>query len=463
MIWDGTAQRPTVKQRRAHGKSLRDATPRSSHSEWAPGPDRADAVALIESQNDGRIPGLVPVRRWRMSRSAFAFYRGAAIVMASDLATTPSTGLTVQACGDAHLSNFGGYASPERDLVFDVNDFDETLTGPWEWDLKRLATSFVIAGRHLELDEDDIETMTKKAVAAYRTSMLAFAEMRTLDVWYAKVAIDDLLESLRERGKKKVAKRGTRAAKKARSRDSLQALSKLAHTVDGRYQINSDPPVLVPLRDFIVADPDDLGRTVRESFAAYRASLRPDRRLLLDRFTPIDIAIKVVGVGSVGTRSLVLLLEGRDREDPLFLQIKEAGRSVLERHLAPSRYENHGERVVQGQRLSQASSDIFLGWSPSLEAHDYYWRQLRDWKYSFDIEDAGKKDLGQYAIACGHTLARSHARTGDPIAIAGYLGKSGEFDGALTTFAGLYADQNERDYRSFTDAIERGELLAREG
>ncbi len=451
----------SVNDRKAYGKSLREATPRSSHAEWSPTKDRPDPVGLIESQNDGRLQWLIPVRRGRMVESAFTFYRGAALIMASDLSSTPSTGLTVQICGDAHLSNFGAYGSAERELVFDVNDFDESLVGPWEWDLKRLATSFTIAGRHLGFDDADIARITTSSVEKYRTTMEQFAEGSILDVWYAHLSIDDVASFYRKEGKKKKAKKAGRITKKARSKNSLQALSKLAERVDGTYRIKSDPPILVPLRDATrLATPDELKETTRRSFDLYRESLRPDRRVLLDKFHPIDMALKVVGVGSVGTRCLILLLEGRDEQDPLFLQMKEAGPSVLEAYLPASPYGNHGERVVQGQRLMQASSDIFLGWSPSYDGRNYYWRQLRDWKGSFDVDDADEKDLRHYAQMCGWTLARSHARSGDPAAIDGYLGSNDTFAHAITEFADRYADQNESDYRAFALAIDRGDLEA---
>ncbi len=461
MTWSSENPHQSVDERKAYGKSLREATPRSSHAAWSPGSGRPDPVGLIESQNDGRLQWLIPVRRGRMVENAFTFYRGAALIMASDLSTTPSTGLTAQICGDAHLSNFGAYGSAERELVFDVNDFDESITGPWEWDLKRLATSFTIAGRHLGFDDADITRITAASVEKYRTAMEQFAEGPILDTWYSHLSIDKVADFFRDEGKKKKAKKAEHVSKKARSKNSLQALSKLAERVDGTYRIKTDPPVLVPLRETTrFADSDELEETVRRSFALYRESLRPDRRVLLDKFRPLDIALKVVGVGSVGTRCLILLLEGRDEQDPLFLQIKEAGPSVLEAYLPASSYENHGERVVQGQRLMQASSDIFLGWSPSYDKHDYYWRQLRDWKGSFDVDDADEKDLRRYAELCGWTLARSHARSGDPAAIDGYLGSSDTFAQAITEFAGLYADQNESDYREFANAIDRGDLEA---
>jgi uncharacterized protein (DUF2252 family) len=447
--------------RRAAGKAARKEVPRSSHADWSPGPDRPDPVALLEGQNEDRIPWLVPVRRGRMAVSPFTFYRGAARVMASDLATTPDSGLTVQACGDAHLSNFGLYGSPERRLVFDINDFDETLPGPWEWDVKRLATSFMIAGRDRGFTAEDCREITAASVSSYRQTMAEMAGSRTLDVWYAHLSSDLLSEVVRQRGSKKGLKRAEKTVTKAKSKDSLQALKKLAERVDGTYQIKSDHPVLVPLRDVgDGAEQDRLREAARKSYEEYRLTMRPDRQLLLDRYRPVDLAIKVVGVGSVGTRCLILLLEGRDEADPLFLQIKQATKSVLEEHLPASRWRNSGRRVVEGQRLMQTTSDVFLGWSRSVAGHGYYWRQLRDWKGSADVDTAPRKVLYAYAQICGWTLARSHARSGDPIAIAAYLGSGTVFDDAVTEFSAKYAEQNERDYQEFAAQIEDGTLEA---
>lgn len=451
----------TADLREQQGRSLRKQVPRSSHGEWDPGPDRPDPVALLEGQNEDRLQPLVPVRRGRMSASAFTFYRGAARIMASDLATTPATGLTVQACGDAHLSNFGAYASPARTLVFDVNDFDETLPGPWEWDLKRLATSFVIAGRNRRFDAADSREATRRSVDAYRTAMARFAGMRTLDVWYAHMSVGRVGEAVSG----KAAKRIGRFQRKAKSKDSLQALSKLAEKVDGQYRIKSDPPVLVPLRDLAGnMAPDDLAAIVKGSFESYRTSLAENRRRLLERFRPVDVGLKVVGVGSVGTRCLIALMMGRDDDDPLFLQIKEATDAVLEEHLPPSVHQDHGERVVRGQRLMQAQSDIFLGWGKNEgDPHDYYWRQLKDWKGSVDIDSASPTELSRYGDVCGWTLAHAHARSGDPIAIAAYLGKGQGIVDAMADFAEAYADQNERDYTLFKAAIDDGQLEADTG
>jgi uncharacterized protein (DUF2252 family) len=464
---DAPVQRSTPDDRRDHGRSLRKATPRSSHAEWVAGPDRPDPVALLEEQNEDRVQWLVPIRRGRMGVSAFTFYRGAARIMAYDLATTPSSGITVQVCGDGHLSNFGLYASPERQLVFDVNDFDETLPGPWEWDVKRLAASFVIAGRDGGYKKKDSRAIAMQAVSSYRETMLEFADKPTLDVWYAHLAADQVQEAAENRGAKGVAKSAARVSQKAMSKDSLQALRKLAEKSGGSYRIKSDHPVLVPLRDFAdyygkghVVDADKIREQLHGSFDDYRATLRSDRQLLLERFVPVDIALKVVGVGSVGTRCLVVLCEGRDEDDPLFLQVKEATASVLEEHLPASRWRNHGRRVVEGQRLMQTASDVFLGWSKGMHGHEYYWRQLRDWKGSADISTMNPKQLGFYARLCGWTLARSHARSGDPIAIAGYLGSGSAFDDAITEFAARYANQNEEDYAAFAEAISSGRLEA---
>ena len=458
----------TLESRRDKGRQLRKTVPRSSHGDWAAAPDRPNPVGLLEGQNEDRLQWLVPIRRGRMMESPFTFYRGAARIMAHDLAATQSTGLTVQACGDGHLSNFGLYGSPERRLVFDINDFDETLPGPWEWDVKRLAASLVIAGRHRGFTEADSRGLAERSVTSYRQTMQRFAELRTLDVWYASLAADRLNELLESRGKKKKAKRARKAQHKATRKDSLHAFSKLAEEANGRYRIGSNHPVLVPLRDFVkyfgmeAADVDALRDQLRQDFDGYQSTLRPDRQLLLMKFRPIDIALKVVGVGSVGTRCFIVLLEGKDEGDPLFLQIKEATDSVLEEHLPASRWRHNGRRVVEGQRLMQSASDLFLGWSKSFDGHDYYWRQLRDWKGSADIEVMGRRALGDYAALCGWTLARSHARSGDPIAMAGYLGTGSVFVKAITEFATKYADQNEQDYEQFVMAIRDGTLEADE-
>jgi uncharacterized protein (DUF2252 family) len=443
-----------------------------------PAGDRPDPVGLLQEQNASREPDLVPVRHGRMLVSPFTFYRGAAKVMAADLAGTPTAGLDTQLCGDAHLSNFGAFASPERELLFGLNDFDETLPGPFEYDLKRLAASFTIAGRNNGFSKADTKTATLEAARAYREAMAGFAQMGTLEVWYAHLAEKELLQAIQAAakapGKKKEAKAARRAEKgakkalaKAHTRDSLQALSKLGEVVDGQYRIVSQPPIVVPARELEATyglSPDELQRAIHEQFRAYRASLQDDRRRLLERFEVVDVARKVVGVGSVGTRAFIVLLQGRDQGDPLFLQVKEATRSVLEGPLPKSRYKQHGERVVQGQRMLQAASDIFLGWTKGVEASRYfYWRQLRDMKGSAEVESMRPLGLNFYAGICGWTLARAHARSGDPVAIAEYLGEGDQFDRSITDFSERYADQNELDYQAFAEAVRSGRLPALEG
>jgi uncharacterized protein (DUF2252 family) len=451
----------TSAERKARGKSYRKDVPRRSQGEWSPSDDRADPVTLITEQDDGRLQWLVPIRHYRMAESAFAFYRGAAKIMAADLASTQSTGLFCQLGGDAHLSNFGSFASPERTQVFDFNDFDETLPGPWEWDLKRLVSSFVIAGTENGFDRDDITRMTANAVQGYQQAMARFASKPTLDVWYAHVTLPQITEAL---PKKKERKAASKSSTKARSKGNLHALSKLTETVDGRLQIKSDPPLLMPLRDLPASErPDDLRGSVEESLVSYRESIGDEMKLLLDRFHIVDIALKVVGVGSVGTRCMVVLFEGNDEADPLFLQIKEASASVLEDYLPKSPYGQPGQRVVEGQHLMQTSSDIFLGWTASAGGHDYYWRQLYDMKGSADVSKMSAKQLRAYASLCGWTLAHAHARSGDPIEISGYIGSGTAFSDALTAFAFAYADQNESDYKKFKHAIKSGRISATEG
>jgi uncharacterized protein (DUF2252 family) len=469
---------PSVDQRRARGRQARDRTPLPSHMGWAPATDRRDPVALLQEQDASREPDLVPVRHGRMMVSPFTFYRGAAKVMAADLAGTPTAGLDVQLCGDAHLSNFGLFASPERLLLFDLNDFDETLPGPFEYDVKRMAASFTIAGRNNGFGRADTRAATQASVTAYREAMAGFATMATMEVWYARLAEDDVARVLRAaepaktrkgaKAAKQVGKTARREAAKARTRDSLQALSKLAELSSGRYRIVSRPPIIVPARDLEATygiPPDKMERLLREQFRAYRATLRDDHRHLLERFEPVDMARKVVGVGSVGALAYIVLLQGRDQDDPLFLQLKEATASVLEDHLPASRYRHHGQRVVCGQRMMQAASDIYLGWTEAKlpDTHHFYWRQLRDMKGSPDVETMAPTTLAFYARACGWTLARAHARSGDPIAIAAYLGKRDRFERSSTDFAERYADQNERDHQAFVKAIRSGRLPALEG
>ncbi|MDF2738786.1 MAG: hypothetical protein K0S88_152 [Actinomycetia bacterium] len=470
----------SVDERRAKGKEARDRTPPSSHAGWTPASDRPDPVGLLEEQNRTREPDLVPVRHGRMLVSPFTFYRGGAKIMAADLAGTPTAGLQVQLCGDAHLSNFGAFGSPERRLLFDLNDFDETLPGPFEYDVKRLAASVTIAARNNGFSKADTRAATLASVAAYREAMASFAAMGTLAIWYAHLDEDQLLSGVQSaaaeaskaskkaaKAVKQVAKTARKGAAKARTRDSLQALAKLGERVDGQYRIVSQPPIVVPARDLAATyglSADQMEGVVREQFRAYRATLRDDQRQLLERFQFVDMARKVVGVGSVGTRAFIVLLQGRDQQDPLFLQVKEATRSVLEGHLRKSRYKQPGERVVRGQRMMQAASDIFLGWTRGADVNrNYYWRQLRDMKASAEVEVMTPVGLALYARTCGWTLARAHARSGDPVAIAAYLGEDDQFDRSMVDFAKRYADQNELDYKAFADAIRSGRLEALEG
>jgi uncharacterized protein (DUF2252 family) len=469
---------PSVKDRRALGKALRKQTPPSSHAKWKPAADRPDPVALLEAQNATREPDLVPVRHGRMMVSPFTFYRGAAKIMAADLQHTPRAGLITQLCGDAHLSNFGVFASPERTLLFDLNDFDETFPGPFEYDVARMAASFTIAARNNGFSKAETIEATLESVSAYRRAMAEFAEMRTMDIWYARLSEDELMAAIAsaarmQKGKaqKKTAKlaaqRARQIAAKAHTRDSLQALSKLAEVVDGKHRIVSQPPVVIPARDLHDAygvSADELEHYVHAEFRAYRATLQSDRRHLLEKFEIVDMARKVVGVGSVGTRAFIVLLQGRDEEDPLFLQVKEATTSVLEDHLPRSVRRQPGSRVVHGQRMMQAASDIYLGWTKGVQAGRFlYWRQLRDMKGSIEVEAMAPMGLTFYARQCGWTLARAHARSGDPVAIAAYLGKSDAFEQSLTDFSRRYADQNERDFEAFTDAVRSGRLTALEG
>lgn len=448
-----TGERTREESRRV-GRALRKQVPRSSHAEWAPSTDRPDPVALLEAQNVDRLQWLVPVRFARMSPSPFTFFRGGAKIMSEDLSTTPDTGLTVQVCGDAHLLNFGTFGSPERAFLFDLNDFDETLPGPWEWDVKRFAASLMIASRDNEFDEEEGREATRRGVQAYREAMGGFMDKRAIDVWYSRLTASDIRQLMPRSRRKTMDKR----LAKARSKNSLQALSKLAEPDGDGYRIKSDPPLLHPRRDLgHVASPDELDRLLTDAFERYTATLRDDRKLLVDRYRIVDWAIKVVGVGSAGTRCLTVLMMGRQEGDPLFLQLKEATASVLEDHLPASVYDTHGRRVVEGQRLMQAASDVFLGWTTG-QTGQYYWRQLRDMKGTAAVETFSPRALAAYARLCGWTLARAHARSGDAVAIASYLGSGRKFDEAITTFAERYADQNEADYRRFCAAIEDGKI-----
>ncbi len=456
----------SVAERVARGRAARGEVSRSSHGGFEPAAHRADPVELLESQAASRVPELVPIRYGRMLVSPFTFYRGAALIMAADLAATPISGLHVQLCGDAHLSNFGLFASPERRLVFDLNDFDETLPGPWEWDVKRLAASFAVAGREIGYSAKQRRAVLLETVRGYREAIRAFAAMRTLDVWYARAEVDELLAQQGSLFKKRMAKRAEQTVAKARTRDSLTAFSKLATVVDGEPQIVSDPPLIERISDLA---PGAAGRALEEQLhdllRRYRESLQTDRRVLLEEFRMVDIARKVVGVGSVGTRAWILLMLGRDDQDPLFLQFKEAESSVLEDFSAKSEYANHGQRVVAGQHLMQASSDIFLGWlhverGIDGRPRDFYGRQLKDWKGSFEAEGALPEGAATYGRVCGWTLARAHARSGDRIAIAAYLGGSDAFDRAIADFSEAYADQNERDYQALKKAVAEGRVAA---
>jgi uncharacterized protein (DUF2252 family) len=441
--------------------------PRVSHAAWT-APEHRDPIAVLEAQAATRVPELLPIRHGRMAASPFAFFRGAAAVMASDLAGSPHSGIRVQLCGDAHLANFGGFASPERDLVFDINDFDETLPGPWEWDLKRLAASAAVASRARGWRRREQRAAARRAVAGYRTTMRELAGRPTLEVWYARVDEHNLGERIRVHRGAGAHTRFEQAVAKARRKDSTRAFARLAHHVDGRPRIASDPPLIVPLGELLPGEEaQQAERRVHELIDVYRASLPADRRHLLDRFRFADVAHKVVGVGSVGTRAWVLLLLGRDDGDPLFLQCKEAQPSVLEPFLGASRFANQGRRVVEGQRLMQAASDIFLGWLRTVgidgETRDFYVRQLWDWKVSADLDTLDPDGMAAYAELCGATLARAHARSGDAIAIAAYLGAGDAFDRALAAFADAYADCNERDHAALLDAIAGGRLAAETG
>ncbi len=457
-------------ERAARGKAARAAVPRESHAVFDPPKDRPDPIALLEEQARTRVPELVPVRYGRMMVSAFTYYRGAALPMASDLATTPVSGLAVQACGDAHLSNFGLFGSAERRLMFDVNDFDETLPGPWEWDVKRLAASLEVAGRDNGLVPKQRRDIVAAAVSRYRMAMREFAAMTNLDVWYAHADMTEVRAQLDTQLRARQRKYLDQSLAKAHTRDSLQELAKLTRIVDGRPRIISDPPLLVPIDELVPAETEraDLEGLLTGLLAKYRRTLETDRRYLLEQFEFCDMARKVVGVGSVGTRCWIVLMLGRDETDPLFLQVKEAEASVLSRFVGASKYPNQGQRVVAGQRLMQASSDIFLGWQRNEQGldgrqRDFYVRQLRDWKFSVDIALLRPEGLQMYAGLCGWTLARAHARSGDRIAIASYLGGSDVFDRAVARFAAAYADQNERDHQALIDAVKSGRITAEQG
>ena len=442
----------TVEERAARGKAARHEVPRSSHAEFAPATTRVDPVDLLEQQAATRVPELVPIRYGRMLVSPFTFYRGAALIMAADLATTPRSGLITQVCGDAHLMNFGMFGSPERRLVFGINDFDETYPGPWEWDVKRLAASFAIAGRDNGYSTQDRMVVLLTLLGGYRAAMRQFAGMTNLDVWYAQVDVEAAMQQLQSQVSAATRKRAEANVAKARTRDSMQALNKLTHVVDGERRIISDPPLIQPIEELAPEgmEPEQITEMLRSIIRGYRGTLQSDRRHLLEEFQIGHVARKVVGVGSVGTRAWILLMFGRDDSDPLFLQAKEAPPSVLEEYVGRHTHGSNGERVVHGQHLMQASSDIFLGWHTlqGLDGvrRDFYIRQLRDWKGAALVETMTPNIMAVYGRLCGWTLARAHARSGDRIAIASYIGGGDTFDRVVAEFSEAYADQNERDY-----------------
>ncbi len=455
----------TADERVARGKAVRGELPRSAHAGWEPGPGRTDPVELLEEQAQTRLPELGPIRYGRMLVSPFTFFRGAAYLMAADLADGPRTGLHAQLCGDAHLSNFGIFAAPDRRLVFSINDFDETLPGPFEWDVKRLAASIAVAGRDCGFDETIRRSVVSAAVREYREAIARFAKMRNIDVWYTRLDVAAILERLGASRSRKQMKRFRTNVAKARTRDSMRALTKLCGIVDGELRIVGNPPLVTPIENVLPsAAQEDLEAVVRRMIGTYTRTLPRDRRNLLQSYRYVHAARKVVGVGSVGTRAWVLLLLGRDGNDPLFLQFKEAQASVLEPFLGKSQFSQHGRRVVEGQRMMQAAPDIMLGWERietiDGEKRDFYIRQLWDAKGSVEVELMDPSELEAYGKICGWTLARAHARSGDRIAIAAYLGKGESFDRGMASFSETYADQNERDYRALKEAAASGRIVA---
>ena len=460
----------TPEERLAQGASLREAVPFGAHAVWQPSEDRPDPVGLLKSQGESRVQQLLPLRYERMSASAFTFYRGGALIMASDLSTTPSTGIEVQACGDAHISNFGLFSSPERRTVFDINDFDETARGPWEWDVKRLAASIEICCRDRGFDKKTAKRITRKCVQAYREAMAAFAQMGHLDVWYAHLDVDTLMAKFSSSAPKERRKQAEKLVNKAKAKNSSRAIAKLTEVVDGELRIVSDPPIIVPMRDMAANGPKvdsfsaaDMEKLVRLALGGYRKTLPLDKRRLVELYRGMDIAHKVVGVGSVGTRALIVVMQGADSNDHLVLQIKEAQESVLERFCGKSAFPQHGQRVVEGQRAIQTASDMLLGWcrlpDENKKLKDYYVRQLWDGKGSIDLTTIDENALATLAAAAGWTLAHAHARTGDRFEIAGYLGETDAFDKAIAKFARAYADQNDADYARFMAALQAGELV----
>jgi uncharacterized protein (DUF2252 family) len=459
---------PSVSERIARGHGTRSIVPRSALGTWAPSPGRPDPVGVLEEHATTRVAELIPIRYGRMVASPFAFYRGAAAIMAADLADSPRTGLDVQLCGDAHLSNFGAFAAPDRRLVFSINDFDESLPGPFEWDVKRLVASLAVAGREQTFPPDKRRAIEVAGAQSYRKAMQSFAAMGTLDLWYTRLDVDEMLRRWGADAAASDLRNFRRARKKAESRDSLRAMAKLTRIVDGRPQFVSDPPIVVRLDDLFGADEATrFAEQVGELLESYTSTLSPERRRLVERFHFADIARKVVGVGSVGTRAWVVLMLGRDNDDPLLLQFKEAQPSVLERYLGASVYDHHGRRVVEGQRLMQAATDVLLGWQrttgPDGVQRDFYVRQLWDRKGSAAVELMTPRAMRLYASACGWTLARAHARSGDPVAIAAYLGSGTTFDRTMADFAESYADQNERDHAALEAAIASGLVHATSG
>ncbi len=443
---------PSARERMAEGKALRERVPRGSQAAWKLPPSRPDPIELLQHTDRGRLAELLPIRYGRMRQSPFAFFRGAAALMAADLASTPSTRLPVQACGDCHVANFGGFGSPERRLVFDINDFDETLPAPWEWDVKRLAASIVLAGREIGFGGRHCAEAAGTAVRSYREHMRGYAGMRALDVWYSHLDAEIFVTDAKTRAARK---RWEEVEKNAAMQTAEHVFPKITAVKNGRLRIMDLPP--------LVYHPPGIariGKRVRDMFERYRRSLPEERRVILDRYRVVDIARKVVGVGSVGTRCAVALLMA-DAKDPLFLQFKQANASVLAPYAGKSRYENQGERVVTGQRMLQSVSDIFLGWARDDEGRDYYFRQLRDMRMKIDVTQMSRQDWLEYVDICGWTLARAHARTGDPARIAGYLGKSAAMDRAIGSFAVAYADQTERDHAALVKAIRAGKIQAR--
>ena len=454
----------TAGESEAAGKAARKRTPRSALGDWEAASDRTDPVEILVGQDKTRVKELVPIRHGRMAASAFTFYRGAAAIMAADLAASPDSGLTVQLCGDAHLSNFGVFAAPDRRLIFDINDFDETHPGPFEWDVKRLAASFAIGGRNLGFRESERRAVLAEAAGEYRREMRRLAAMRTLEVWYERMDVD-AIERYRSQMSHKTAKRYEKQRAKAESKNSMRAFAKLTQSDGGEVRIVSDPPLIIPIAEmFEGVDAKAIEERLRDVYSAYVRTLDRDVRHLVERYRFVDIAHKVVGVGSVGTRAWILLLLGRDPQDPLFLQAKEAQSSVLEPFTGAGPFKQQGRRVVEGQRLMQAASDIFLGWTTAKgvdgKERDFYVRQLWDGKGSAEIERMNPTTMGLYAKLCGWTLARAHARSGDRFAIAAYLGKGETFDRAISDFAEVYADQNDRDFKEFTEAISKKRLDA---